>query len=119
MTIDPSVLDEYRSVIGNDADAFIAEVLTIYLENTPLVMARLRQALAQRDVKMVGRHAHSLKGGSLSVGAGEMARLAEMIEEAARGGSLNGLGENMTALEQEFDALAVTMRAMAGLPPVD
>ena len=117
MTIDRLILEEYRALIRGNPDAFIAEVVTTYLDNSSQALEKLRDAVARGDSETAARLAHIVRGGSLSVGANRMAELMGSLEETARGGSLDGAAQTMTAAEQEFEAVGAALREMAGLPP--
>lgn len=91
MTIDPSALEAYREIMGEETDAFIAEIIDTYLSNAPLLLNAMQESLAQADTKSLIRAAHTLKSNSATVGATTLAALAAEIEQQGNGGDLNGI----------------------------
>ena len=77
--IDPSVLDE---LTGGDAE-LAGAVLRDYVESTAADLDALSAAVAGGDADAARRHAHRIKGASLTVGAAAVATAAAQVEAAA------------------------------------
>lgn len=91
MSIDPLALEPYREIMGEEADAFIAEILGMFVENAPKLVQQMEQSLAVNDNKTFTRSAHTLKSNSATVGAVELSKLAETLE-------LEGMREDLQTL---------------------
>ena len=89
----------------------LAEILTNYLNETPLKLERLRQALAGQDAQAVVFSAHSLKGISAQLGVERVAGIAARIETIGRSGSLEGCASLVEALEGEWELVRPLLEA--------
>ncbi|HYF59479.1 MAG TPA: Hpt domain-containing protein [Burkholderiaceae bacterium] len=77
----------------------------------------LARALADADAGRVAHCAHVLRGTLLSVGAAGSARLAAAIEDAARGGRLDGLDATARRLAAETAILVERLAPDGGALP--
>ncbi len=77
--VDRDVLDELHHAIGDDP-AFLREVIDSYLEDTPRLIASIREGIATRDVELTNRAAHTLKSTSATVGALGLSAMARELE---------------------------------------
>jgi HPt (histidine-containing phosphotransfer) domain-containing protein len=62
----------------------LAKVIGVYLDNSPTLLQRLREAVAQGDAKTVLETAHSLKSSSANLGAAPLAALCKELEQRGR-----------------------------------
>lgn len=69
--------------VGNDRD-LLRELYDAFLGDAPNKVRLLKQALKDKDMPLVVKQAHSLKGASAAIGAVECRRLAEALEMAGR-----------------------------------
>jgi two-component system sensor histidine kinase/response regulator len=69
------------------------------------VMARIRVAIARKDLETAVREAHTVKGLAGNIGAVEMARRAAKVEGMLSRGEAEGLGAAIDAMEQELNSL--------------
>jgi len=111
-TIDPAALEDLRTLMGEEASELIAELITIFLENTPERLAELRQALAQGDAPKSQLAAHSLKSTSATLGAKKLSTLAAELEEKGRCGNLEGAAESITQIETEYERVKAALEAI-------
>src|SRR3954466_8493496 len=63
-----------------DYPEIIDQLIELFVESTPPLLAELRDAAAQADGDAVRRAAHKLKGSCQNIGAGFMAKLAHDLE---------------------------------------
>ena len=91
MSIDPSALEPYREIMGEDADAFIAEIVGMFIENAPKLIEQMEQSLTANDNKTFIRSAHTLKSNSATVGATALSKLAETLEQEGKQEDLQAL----------------------------
>lgn len=100
--IDFGILDELRSLQGEDEPDIVAEVVELFLEDSPRRVAAIRAAAAARDPRQLGREAHGLKGSSANVGAVHLRSLCERLERLGKSGATEGADALATAVEAEF-----------------
>jgi signal transduction histidine kinase/DNA-binding response OmpR family regulator/HPt (histidine-containing phosphotransfer) domain-containing protein len=77
---DRVTLDALRDDLGHGAA--VGDVIGIFLEQAPGVLAWLRDAGARGDAAALGQAAHALKGTSATLGAVALARLCADLERA-------------------------------------
>ena len=94
-TIDPAIFRELQETAGVE---FVVDLVDTFLEEAPVMLRSLRDALAARDAEKFRRVAHSLKSNALTFGALGFAAMARELE-------LGGL-ERAAAATQPVEALA-------------
>jgi HPt (histidine-containing phosphotransfer) domain-containing protein len=88
--------------MGEDGAETVKEVVQLYLEDTPSLMAELKVSLADGDTESVRRVAHTLKGNSYSVGASALADLSAGLEKLAQSESIEGVEPRLAQMESEY-----------------
>ena len=78
--LDHEILAELRAVLGGELDKLIA----LFLEDTPLLLARLEAAALAPDFHELRAAAHSLKSSSANLGAMALSAAAKRVELGAR-----------------------------------
>jgi HPt (histidine-containing phosphotransfer) domain-containing protein len=90
MSIDPSALDPYRDAMGNDANAFVIDIIDTFLATSGQLVDTLYSSLAESDVVTFTRAAHTLKSNSAIFGARHLLNLCKELETAGKSNNLNG-----------------------------
>jgi HPt (histidine-containing phosphotransfer) domain-containing protein len=101
-TLDADILKSYRELTSADESDFLTEVIDIFLENTPPLIAELKQAVEAADPRKFQRLAHKLKGSSSNLGAKSLAKLCEMLERMGMQLETTGSQEILHRIEDEF-----------------
>jgi HPt (histidine-containing phosphotransfer) domain-containing protein len=89
---DPSILNELREHIGNEA---IARVIALFKSD----VARRVSLLSGLPGGELSRAAHALKGSALEVGASALADAARDLEQSAATLSPSAIAERLAALD--------------------
>ncbi len=105
--IDQRAIAALQELSMAGSDDFLREIITLYLQDTPLLLAQLEQALAANDGLTVSRLAHSIKGSSSNFGATQLAQLAHELELAAPLGGATVA--NVKALLAEYARVAAAL----------
>lgn len=100
--VESSIVRRVRELEAETNTAFVTELLETYLSQADQRIARLRTAFRESNHEKVHFEAHTLKGGSLSLGASRLADLLQKIEDRAEGGTLAGLEGVIQDMETEF-----------------
>jgi two-component system, NarL family, sensor histidine kinase BarA len=108
--IDPQVAADMAAMAASGRSDFVERVLTLYRDNAPTSVARLREAFDAADVTAVARAAHALKSMSLNIGARKVSELCARIETEAREQALI----DRSLLVDLEEALPATLRAIGG-----
>jgi two-component system, sensor histidine kinase and response regulator len=100
--------------LGGDQE-LLHELCQIFLEESPNLLQKLREAVAVGDPDAVGRAAHSLKGELSYLGAADASQIANRLEEMGRVKKLSHAAETLAALETEVESLRLCLKHPADL----
>ncbi len=103
--IDPEAIENLRALSPDDGEAFLRDIVGIFLEDTPQRIDELHTALASGDQVRFTRAAHSIKGSSSNLGAAPLRAVAEKLEHESR---TNGLGNVQATVGQLSETFAAT-----------
>ena len=103
-TIDAGTFKALQDTAGAQ---FVAELVDTFLEEAPVMLRNLAEALAARDAEKFRRTAHSLKSNGLTFGALHFAAMARGLE-------LGGLehASTLTPLTEEYSRVAAALGAL-------
>jgi CheY-like chemotaxis protein/HPt (histidine-containing phosphotransfer) domain-containing protein len=103
--IDGAVLEEFRAMMGEVA----SELIGLFLEDTPKLLADLRGAVVQKDAKGLERAAHSLKSSSATLGAMTLSALCQELEVMGRASTLGNAAEKVAQVEAEYERVKAAL----------
>ena len=103
-TIDAGTFKALQDTAG---DEFVDELVDTFLEEAPVMLQSLKDALAARDAEKFRRSAHSLKSNALTFGALGFAAMARELE-------LGGI-ERATTLAPFIDEYSRVASALGAL----
>ncbi len=111
-SIDASVLAELAAVEGAPGQPnLLAELLEVFLQDTPLRLTIARAALEGGDGDGLRRGAHALKGSSAALGLMHLRDLCATLEDQGRAGSLAEARGTLVAVQAELERLKPWLRA--------
>lgn len=87
---------------GDDAE-LLEELLGLFVDSSAKDLARMRQALLEKNTDEVIKAAHSLKGASASLGIEGVREIALKMEDDARAGSLAVTNDQIESLASLLD----------------
>jgi CheY-like chemotaxis protein len=111
--VDACALAALRDLQGAGRPDLLAELIAVYLRDTPPRLAALHEAVARADVEALRRAAHGLKGSSSQIGAVQMARLCAELEGHVRTADLTGAAETLRRLDEAFGRVRADLQALA------
>jgi HPt (histidine-containing phosphotransfer) domain-containing protein len=100
--LDPVVIESLRQLTPPGEPDVLAEVLTIFLHETPKRLGRVQEAWRLGDHAEVHRTAHSLKGSTGNIGARSMFVICRDLDEKMRSTDLSHVPELLAALTREY-----------------
>ncbi|MEP6637428.1 MAG: response regulator [Acidobacteriota bacterium] len=112
-TIDTSILDDLAKLYGDDDDDPVAQLIKIYLEDTPPRLNAMRQAVKTSDEGELKFVAHAIKGTSASIGAQRIAALCDELEENGLDSRPERIEELVTEVEAEFSRVRGSLELLA------
>ncbi|MFW6357718.1 MAG: PAS domain S-box protein [Chroococcales cyanobacterium] len=96
----PAPIDlEYLEKITKGDFAFQLELLETFMEDAPIYVTEIKQALAALNFKTVRDRAHQLKGASSMVAAQELSAIAAQVEKEAENQNLKAIQDFLPQLE--------------------
>lgn len=112
--LDPEVLESLRELGGEDDPGLFAELVQLFLEDTPVRIKDLDSAVDQSDAHAIELAAHALKSSAANLGAMQLSRLFKQIEAAGRDQDLERaatlVAESNQAYEKVREALCAQVR---------
>lgn len=88
--------------IGN-SESLATRLIGLYRNNMPEEIARIDDCMAKDDWTELGKLAHKVKGSSGSLGAIQVARVAELIEDAVREDKIAKIKALVSELKNRID----------------
>jgi HPt (histidine-containing phosphotransfer) domain-containing protein len=102
--------------LGGDQE-LLEELCQIFLKESPRLMGKLRQGMAEGDAEAVQRAAHSLKGEVSYLSAAGATQAARCLEDMGHERDLSLASEAIRLMERELDALRQAIEDDAGGAP--
>jgi CheY-like chemotaxis protein len=104
-----STLRTLRRHLGG---AVVGDLITTFLEETPLQICQIQTALARQDYGTIARNAHNVKGSSLSLGARHLGQRCLILEQWAGSQGMSpaqvaeAIAQLLVQLEQDYSQVA-------------
>jgi CheY-like chemotaxis protein len=98
--------------IGGDEE-LLRDLCHIFLEESPKLLEKLRQAIAAGDVDGVMHAAHSLKGEAGYLGADGTSQAARQLEQMGHNKDLSQARPTLAVLEREIASLHLDLQVLA------
>ena len=108
--LDPNVIASLRELGGEEDPGLFAELVHLFLSDTPERMRQLETALEQSDPTALERSAHALKSSSANLGAMGLSALFRDIETAGREKNLDRAASLVERSSQEFARVKEALR---------
>jgi len=112
MFVAGSVLKEYREVMGDEFNAFLADMLDTFFQYAPELIVDLKRAISSNDPRMFMFAAHKLKSNVKTFGAQTLAEIACEMESMGMQGTLDGAAEMVTSCETEYKKLNTNLQTL-------
>ncbi len=91
--------------LGLDEDEY-RELVELFLDTGATDLGNLKDAFENGDAQQVAKSAHTLNGASGNLGLLDVHETAKKIEQAANENKLDGVGDDVGALQGMFDAIS-------------
>jgi diguanylate cyclase (GGDEF)-like protein len=103
--LDGQVLNKLREDTG---DVF-ARMIEVFLEDTPLYLQSLENAICNQDFQSLAELAHCIKGSGRNLGATRLVAIAKQLEDLGRSHSCVGAAELFAKLAAAFDRVRIEL----------
>ncbi|GAB2842333.1 hypothetical protein GCM10027277_06870 [Pseudoduganella ginsengisoli] len=105
--LDRAVFDKLREILG----AALPHAVSPFLEDSPVYLNELEQAVYANDAETARSRAHALKGSSGNLGATDLSSQAQKIEELAIARRLDQIPPLLPGLRAEYSQVAAFLDA--------
>jgi HPt (histidine-containing phosphotransfer) domain-containing protein len=112
--LDPAVVERLRQLTVPGEPDVLAQVLSLFLEEAPRRIDRIRGALQARDASEMHRAAHSMKGSAGNIGATGLFAICREVDDRARVGDLSGAGQLLDDLAREYERVEAEIARLIG-----
>ena len=109
--LDPDVIECLKELGGEDDPGLFAELVDMFLRDTPERLSALQAALAGDDIKEIERVAHSMKSSCGNLGAMGLADLCFQMEMAGRNGSVEDLKSLVERSDDEYKRVRTALES--------
>jgi two-component system, sensor histidine kinase and response regulator len=113
--LDLPVLESRRGPQGDGEPDKLARIVGLFIDDVPVRLEELRQAVERGEAQKVEETAHMLKGGSGYMGAVQMAKICAGIQGLGASGELSRTPELLDELEAEFNRIRPALEAASGM----
>ncbi|MTV47416.1 response regulator [Heliobacillus mobilis] len=100
--IDTGLLESLRDLQEEGEPDIVADVIDIFLRDTPEKIQALHEAAQQQDIRVLTNLAHSIKSSSAGIGAVGLSACSKELELMGRQGQLDGAHEKVARIEAEY-----------------
>jgi len=104
--LDMSVIESLRELGGEDQPELLAELIDLFLDDTPKQLQALDEAVEAAYPEGMERAAHTLKSSCANVGAMGMSVLCFELEKLGRSNAIEGAGSLSSQIQQAYVAVA-------------
>lgn len=95
--------------------SFYAELITIYLEQSPRLIEDIRTNYNLKNSEQMGRAAHTLKGSSLNVGLRKFAEICKDLELKGKNNDFDNVDNILENLDIYYLITVKELKNIAGL----
>jgi len=112
--LDQAAVDGLRALETSDNPDLLTRIIDAYLDDTPKLIEKIKQALHADDMFEVAKAAHTLKSSSANVGAAELSDRCKALEASARRGSVGMVRELLSDVENAYTSVESALVAERG-----
>jgi PAS domain S-box-containing protein len=101
--LDRAVLQAFRTTMGANSSLFLAQLIDVYLEESPTLLNAIAKAITQDNAAAIQQAAHTLKSSSAALGAISFSQLCQQLETRGSSGMTTGTRELFAKLESDYE----------------
>jgi PAS domain S-box-containing protein len=102
MPVDISILEELLDIMGENTPEAAREFITLFLDDSSMQLAMMREAFDQHNEQDFIRSAHALKSSSAQLGAMNLSDYCMEMEKMGKDGHVRDAAEIIAQAEAEF-----------------
>jgi len=106
--LDAETIDTLKEVLGDE----FGLLMETFLEDVPVKLKQLNEAVQQNDVEALERLAHTLKGSSGNIGAHALSSACATMVNACRQKDTEQAAGQLDSIIAEFEAVRPALEAL-------
>ena len=110
--LDMDVIAGLKELGGEDDPELFAELVDLFLQDTPPRLVAIGEALAERNGKGIEETAHALKSSCGNLGAMQLADLCRKIEAGGREEQLEAVEQLIDRARMEFQRVSDALQEL-------
>ncbi len=110
--LDVNALDQLRSLDAPGSTELFRRLVETFVNETPMQLARLEDAIAAQDWTQASKQAHAVKGSAGNFGARRLVALCLEIEQAGKAGNAEAVLKASPHVHPEFESARDALLAM-------
>lgn len=114
--IDLQIIRELRELQSGGTSNFLAELIDLFLRDLALHLDNLRKGLSAKDVALLTRTAHTVKGSSGNLGARGLSAIAARLHTAAQAQDWAAAATLVAEIEREVGAVDAELKVERDRP---
>jgi CheY-like chemotaxis protein/HPt (histidine-containing phosphotransfer) domain-containing protein len=99
----------------NDNESLIRILCSVFLQEAPGIVEKMKDAIVAEDLETVRLNAHSLKSSSAAIGAGICSSLSARLEQSAKKRDALAVGNEFHELAAEFAIVKTLLQSREGI----
>ncbi|MRR55231.1 MAG: Hpt domain-containing protein [Deltaproteobacteria bacterium] len=103
--IDWSILEMLRSLRKKDGPDPGTKLINIFISSSPALLNSMQAAIQAASPESLANAAHSMKSGSLNMGATGLGELCAKLEQIGRSGTMNEAEDLLAKINREYVAV--------------
>jgi signal transduction histidine kinase/HPt (histidine-containing phosphotransfer) domain-containing protein len=108
-SVDPNALQRLKDLHDDEDTSFLKELIDIFLQNTPLHIAKIKDQVQQNNADLVRKTAHAIKGSSAVLGAVKLVEMCSALENASRAGDMDTIRDVSSQLDAEYGKVSAAL----------
>ncbi len=110
--LDPTALENLRGAEGAEGTKLLAELITMFLADSALLLAKMRRGIEQGDALTLRQAAHIMGANSAMFGAMPLSKLCRELEAIGVAGSVDGGAAKMAQVEAKYALVETALQAV-------
>lgn len=111
--IDKQAIERLLDMIGGDPED-LQELLEEFDQSTPGIVASMRTAADEGDLRALRISVHSLKSNATDMGAHRLSAMCALLEAACRDETVEGPVAQIDAIDEELSRARAALTALRG-----
>jgi len=108
-TINYQQLCDSVSIMGDEAGDLLEVLISTYFQESPGLIQRMDDAVAQQNADQLQLYAHTLKSSSQALGAETLASLCQILEDMGRNQQIGNAESTLERLHREYEDVKLAL----------